>query len=96
MVTDGGGWIVIQRNKNNTSVDFNKSWTDYEKGFGDFNREFWYGLEEIHCLTQRGQWEMRADYQFSNGTRSYLHYKQFRIESATVKYQLIVDGYTGV
>ena len=39
---------------------------------------------------------MRVDYQFSNGSRSYLHYDQFRIESSSAKYQLIVGGFTGV
>ena len=41
MVTDGGGWIVIQRNKKSSLVTFNKKWTDYEKGFGNLNTEFW-------------------------------------------------------
>ena len=54
MITDGGGWTVIQRNKKDSRVDFNKNWTDYEIGFGDLNTEFWYGLAAIHCLTQRG------------------------------------------
>ena len=66
MTTDGGGWTVIQRNRNVSLVDFNKNWTDYEEGFGDLNTEFWYGLSAIHCLTQRGQWEMRVDYQLIN------------------------------
>ena len=96
MNTTTGGWIVIQRNKKDSLVNFNKNWTDYEKGFGELNTEFWYGLESMHCLTQRGQWEMRVDYQFSNGSRSYLHYKQFRVESSSAKYQLIVGGFTGV
>ena len=39
---------------------------------------------------------MRVDYQFSNGSRSYLHYKQFRIESSSAKYQLVVGGFTRV
>ena len=33
--TDGGGWIVIQGNKKDSSVTFNRNWTDYEKGFGN-------------------------------------------------------------
>ena len=74
MTTDGGGWIVIQRNKKNSLVNFNKNWTDYETGFGSLKTEFWYGLSAIHCLTQRGQWEMRVDYQHNNKTWSYLHY----------------------
>ena len=31
MVTDGGGWIVIQRNKKDSLVDFNRKWADYEE-----------------------------------------------------------------
>ena len=77
-------------------VNFNRNCTDYEKGFGDLNTEFWYGLEEMHCLTQRGQWEMRVDYQFNNKTLSYLHYNQFSVGSVNEEYPLTVGGFTGV
>ena len=96
MVTDGGGWIVIQRNKKGSTVDFNMKWTDYEKGFGNLSTEFWYGLSAMHCLTQRGQWEMRVDYQKNNKTWSYLHYNQFTVGSASEEYPLTVGGFTGV
>ena len=96
MTADGGGWIVIQRSKKDSLVDFNKNWTDYEEGFGNLNTEFWYGLEEIHCLTQRGHWEMRVDYQFNNKIWSYLHYNQFSVGSASEEYPLTVGGFTGV
>ena len=45
MTTDGGGWIVIQRNRMDNSVSFNKNWTDYEEGFGELHTEFWYGVK---------------------------------------------------
>ena len=96
MTTDGGGWIVIQRNKKDSLVDFNKNWVDYEKGFGNLTTEFWYGLAAIHCLTQRGQWEMRVDYQKSSSTWSYYHYNQFSVGSASEEYPLTVEGFTGV
>ena len=96
LVSGGGGWIVIQRNKKDSSVNFNRNWADYEKGFGDLNTEFWYGLEEIHCLTQRGQWEMRVDYQHNNKSWSYLHYNQFSVGSASEEYPLTVGRFTGV
>jgi len=96
MTSDGGGWIVIQRNKKNSLVNFNKNWTDYEQGFGDLTTEFWYGLEPIHCLTQRGQWEMRTDYQFNNKSWTYIHYTHFQVKSASEKYQLNVGGFTGI
>ena len=95
MNTTIGGWIVIQRNKKDSIVNFNKNWTDYEKGFGDLNTEFWYGLESMHCLTQRGQWEMRIDYQKNDKTWSYLHYNQFNVGSASEEYPLTVGGYSG-
>ena len=96
MVTDDGGWIVIQRNKRYSAVSFDREWTDYEKGFGDLNTEFWYGLEEIHCLTQRGQWEMRVDYQKTDSTWSYLHYTNFSVGAANDDYPMTIGGFTGV
>ena len=50
MTTDGGGWIVIQRNKNNSLVNFDKNWVDYEKGFENLTTEFWYGLYKRNAL----------------------------------------------
>ena len=96
MTTDGGGWIVIQRNRKNSQLSFNKNWREYEEGFGDLNKEFWAGLELIHTLTQRGQWEMRVDYQKNDKNWSYLHYNQFSVGSASEEYPLTVGGFTGV
>ena len=66
MNTTDGGWIVVQRNRVGSSLDFNRNFTYYERGFGDLNGDFWYGLEGMHCLTQAGAWEMRIDYKFNN------------------------------
>ena len=93
--TADGGWTVIQRREDG-SVDFNRSWSDYEKGFGDLNGEFWYGLKNMNCLTQTGQWEMRVDFEFENKTRSYLHYNMFKVGSATDEYPLNISGFTGI
>ena len=95
MNTTTGGWIVIQRNKNNSLVKFNRNWIDYEKGFGDLHTEFWYGLESMHCLTQRGQWEMRVDFQMYDKTWSHLHYNQFSVGNASEEYPLTIGGFTG-
>ena len=96
MNTTNGGWIVIQRNKKDSLVNFNKNWTDYEVGFGDLNTEFWYGLENIHYLTRNRKWEMRVDYQKNDKTWSYLHYNQFSVGSASVEYPLTVGGFTEI
>ena len=93
--TAGGGWTVIQKRVDGT-VDFNRSWNDYEKGFGDLTGEFWYGLRTMNCLSQTGQWELRVDFEFENGTRSYLHYNEFKVGSATDEYPLTIGGFTGI
>ena len=93
--TEDGGWTVIQRRKDG-SVDFNRPWSDYEKGFGDLNGEFWYGLKSMNCLTRTGQWELRVDFEFQNKTRSYLHYNVFKVGSATDEYPLTISGFTGI
>ena len=41
MTTNDGGWIVIQRNRKNSKLSFNKNWKEYEDGFGDLNEDFW-------------------------------------------------------
>ena len=91
----GGGWIVIQRNRINSKLSFNRNWREYEDGFGDLNNDFWAGLKLMNTLTQTGQWEMRVDYQKDDKTWSYLHYNQFSVGSASEEYPLTIGGFTG-
>ena len=93
--TDGGGWLVVQRRQDG-SVDFNRGWTEYEEGFGSLNGEFWYGLRPLHCLTNQGQWQLRIDFTFTNGTKSYLSYNKFSVGPANSFYQLSITGFTGI
>ena len=101
-ITDGGGWLVVQR-RIDGSVDFNRDWSEYKKGFGtvpiestDSTGEFWIGLYSLHCLTNQGQWELRIDYTFANGTKGYLTYSNFRVGPATEQYPLTISGFDGV
>ena len=94
-VTDGGGWLVVQRRQDG-SVNFNRGWRDYEKGFGSLTGEFWYGLRPLHCLTNQGQWQLRIDFTFTNGTKSYLSYNKFSVGPANSQYQLKISGFTGI
>ena len=92
----GGGWLVIQRRDKNNSVSFHRSWTEYADGFGDLYNEFWLGLRGMHCLTSNGNWELRIDFTFENGTKSFMHYNRFRVGPATDNYRLSISGFTGI
>jgi len=39
-LTDGGGWIVIQRRIQGVNEDFHRFWSEYELGFGSLYNEF--------------------------------------------------------
>ena len=78
METDGGGWTVFQRRQDG-SVDFNRSWVDYERGFGNLSGEFWLGLSKLHRLTRYGIHTLRVCLgDFENNT-AYAQYCTFSI-----------------
>ena len=93
-LTDGGGWLVIQRRKDG-SENFHRYWWEYKMGFGSLTGEFWFGLNALHCLTSQGQWELRIDLKLTNGTIIYLSYKKFAVGPASEQYPLTISGFTG-
>ena len=94
METDGGGWTVFLRRQDG-SVDFNRNWVDYEKGFGNLNGEFWLGLSKIHRLTPDGTNSLRVDLgDFENNT-AYAQYGEFEILDDAAKYAIVLQNYNG-
>ena len=88
--------MVIQR-RINGSIDFYLNWTDYVNGFGDLEGEFWYGLENIHCLTTREDMELRIE--LRNGTVPSIvwTYQLFKVgRGADTNYRLTIGQGTGV
>ena len=97
METGGGGWTVFQRRMDGTE-DFYRNWTDYVKGFGDLNGEFWLGLNKIHRLTNRpsiAETALRVDLEDFDGNTRYANYSSFKVLDSSRKYQLNVAGYSG-
>ena len=81
-----------------THVSFNHPWADYEGGFGDLNTEFWYGLRNIHCLTEREEVELQIE--LDNGTQQVWTYDYFEVDGPETNYTLHIgqaqgpsDGY---
>ncbi|RUS73925.1 hypothetical protein EGW08_018315 [Elysia chlorotica] len=92
-VTDGGGWIVIQR-RSTGDVDFYRNWKSYKVGFGTLDNDFWLGNDNIHTITSTGKYELRVDLKY-NGTSKFALYDKFVIDSEDDKYKLHVGTYSG-
>ena len=94
METDNGGWLVILRRKSDVSplVNFNRTWVEYENGFGDLNTEFWYGLKNIHCLTQRDDVELMIELKQNDGTGETWTYQTFRVDGPETNYVLHIGA----
>ena len=86
---------MIQRRVPNGTVNFYRGWKSYEKGFGDLDSEFWYGLRNIHCLTTRESVELRIDLQDEQGNKVTWVYQQFSVDGPDQKYRLHIGQGTG-
>ena len=90
-----GGWTVFQRRRDG-SEDFYRGWADYVAGFGKLKREFWLGLDHIHCLTSAApRTELRIDLADFEGNHKYAEYSFFSVGNSETKYRLNVAGYNG-
>ncbi|KFW75907.1 Angiopoietin-2, partial [Manacus vitellinus] len=75
-VPAGGGWTVIQRRQDG-SVDFNRTWSEYRDGFGALSGEFWLGNDHIHRLTSQGDYSLRIDLEDWNNKHKHAFYQLF-------------------
>lgn len=88
-------WIVIQRRQDG-SVDFYRNWTDYKDGFGNYEGEFFVGLEKIYNLTNDRDHELLIILEDFEGVIKYAHYDDFLIGNETNHYILKkVGSYSG-
>ncbi|UYV65826.1 hypothetical protein LAZ67_3005570, partial [Cordylochernes scorpioides] len=97
METDGGGWTVFQRRGqfNNPQDYFYRNWTDYRRGFGNLEKEFWLGNEIIYQLTSKDNWELRVDMKAKDGESAFSTYQDFWMSDESDKYRLHLSLYLG-
>ena len=58
--------------------DFYRDWAAYKAGFGDLNKEFWIGNEQIHQLTKSGDMMLRVELEAWDGRTAWAEYDTFR------------------
>lgn len=94
-----GGWIVIQRRMNGRLV-FYQSWNMYKQGFGNIEREFWIGNDNLNILTSSRAInpigaELRIDLSDWSDKHVYAIYKVFKVDQENSNYRVHVSGYIG-
>ena len=87
---DGGShWTVIQRRvEGGPDTAFFLTWNEYENGFGDLNKEFWFGLEKLSQLTKDQSCEMLVELEEYSGETAYALYRDVRVAPAADRYRL--------
>ena len=94
MDTDGGGWTVLLKRQDG-SVDFNRNWIDYKRGFGNLDGEHWLGLDNMYLLTHQSgdPPQLRVDLADWEGNTAFAKYDQFSVGNEDSAYTLSVSGY---
>ena len=92
-ITDGGGWIIIQR-RTTGNVDFYRNWGEYKRGFGTLDDDFWLGNDNIHAITSSGQYELRIDLRYK-GKSAYAYYDTFAIADDLNNFSITLGSYHG-
>ncbi|XP_015744982.1 fibrinogen alpha chain [Python bivittatus] len=91
-----GGWLLIQQRLDG-SLNFNRTWEDYKKGFGSLDvkgrGEFWLGNENLHILTQEDT-VLRVEIEDWEGNKAYAEYN-IHVGSESEGYRLRVSDYKG-
>lgn len=98
-MTVSGGWTIMQLRNGVEGVLFNKTWYEYEDGFGSITGEHWLGLIKMSAITRQNNrhCKLRISLEdFSSPTRTaYAEYGTFTIGSSSELYKLSVQNYSG-
>nr|XP_010600917.1 angiopoietin-related protein 5-like isoform X1 [Loxodonta africana] len=96
---DDGGWTVIQRREVDTeqSLDFERCWQEYKKGFGAVRGNHWLGLEHILDLTSQPgrRAELVVDLESVDNLMLQARYDDFRVGTEDELYRLHLGQYSG-
>ena len=85
---------MFQRRENGI-VDFYRTWSEYETGFGLVVGEHWLGNEKIHRLTSQKRYTLRVDLWDWAGDTAYAEYDLFIVLGENTHYQLSLGEYQG-
>ncbi|KAG9336514.1 hypothetical protein JZ751_002861 [Albula glossodonta] len=91
-----GGWTVVQHITVNSSVDFDRSWTEYKLGFGTLTGDHWLGNEYLHQLTSRpGHYKLGVKLVDKDAITKFGEYDPVLVENEEAQYRLRLGLFQG-
>jgi len=87
-------WILVQARVDG-SVNFNRTWTQYQWGFGSTYGNYWIGLDNLHYITSRGDMEAYFYIETFEGQSASARYDKFGVGSRDDDYVLSIEGFSG-
>ncbi|CAH1776957.1 unnamed protein product [Owenia fusiformis] len=93
------GWTYVF-NRFDGSVDFYRSWIEYQQGFGDVNLEHFIGLDNLVSILNQRSYKVRFDLvtwpsSNLNPASGSAEYSTFNIADESDKYRINIGGYSG-
>ncbi|NWX77160.1 FGL1L protein, partial [Alca torda] len=95
MNVTGGGWTVIQRNRQSTEITWAESWSTYKYGFGNVRTEYWLGTEYIHQISRQKVYQVRFVIWDAANNMKFADYNLFSLEDESHGYRLRLGAYSG-
>lgn len=87
MDNENGGWILVQRVVKGGTIPFQKTWSEYEKTFGDVNSNYWLGNSYVHNITQQERYEVKFVIEHGKDTVD-VKFDSFNVEGSENNYKL--------
>ncbi|KAH9490837.1 Techylectin-5A [Bulinus truncatus] len=96
-LSDGGGWLVMQRRLTSGGVTrFQQNWQKYKNGFGNICQDSWLGLDYVYRLTNTPGERYQLRIGMKVGTISYeAIYDDFKVDSEANRYKLSIGSFRG-
>ena len=82
---------VIQRREDG-SVNFNRSWYDYKRGFGYIGGEFWLGNDILHDITNQKSYQLQIEVELQNRSQLVTNIDHIRMGDGSLNYELFVGS----
>jgi hypothetical protein len=87
---------VLIHQKLDVSTFFDRTLAEMKGQLGTKAGNYWYGLEDIHTLTQSGKYKLLVDFvSFGTGVRYVVQYATFTVGDEASGYQLTIGGFGG-